>query len=110
MYPAHAVVVARPAYRQRGLVETAWIARLEALRRDVLEAETHLFCDVTQIVVDHLDAEDVMPGRDRGVRREDRRRCHRLERARQVEAGGDEFAAAFEHRERGVAFVDVPDG
>ena len=50
-----------------------------------------------------------MPGGDRGVRREDRRLPHTLQRLVETVAVGDQLVNTLQHDERGVSFVQMPD-
>ena len=63
-----------------------------------------------QVLFDELKWKRIVAGRDRGVRREDRRALHFLERVVERTALLDHLADALQRDERGVAFVEVAHG
>ena len=63
-----------------------------------------------ELLDDPIRRKHVMPGADGRMRREHRRCGNRLERRLELQSARRVFAQPLEHRERGVALVDVPDG
>ncbi len=105
----HPIVETGPVQRQRRLVETTLVARARAQGQELVHADTELVGEIGEVGADQAMIEDIVPGRYRRVGGEHRGRRHRLQRLVELEAIAlDQFAAAFQHHERGMAFVDVP--
>ncbi len=108
---AHPVRRARRADRERrhpeGLPCVLGAAAPES--QQLVAAEAELRPVRRQMRVDELDAEDVVAGGDRGVRREDAPAPHALARRRQRRSLADLLAQQLEREEGRVALVHVVD-
>ncbi len=106
---ADAVVEARGAQGQCGLVETVLVAGAGAELEEFLGADAEFWNVIHEIGTDQIVIEDIMSGSNRCMRGEHCAGGDQFQRAGKIHvAFAYPLAAALQHLERGVTFVDMP--
>ena len=104
----HAVVIARPADRQRGHVKVMTV-RVAAESQKLLPRHFHVWIEGLEVPQHHVVGEVIVSGGHRGMRGENRVRRHGFECGGEIEAERRYLVAdPLQDLERRVSLVDVP--
>ena len=104
-----AVRVRGQPQRQRRQAEAGLVAEPAEVEQS-LAVEAGLLRQRPDVAVDELFVEHLVPGRHRGVRGEDRRGTHLLERVGRLHSLLDQRTCSLDLQERGMALVQMEHG